>query len=127
MKRSNFFKTLATLIASPSIIGEIDWDKKPKQECLFDAKRVAEEFNKTGNIYYDSPRPKHLAIDDEMPKYYTERNKKYKENKKWAKGYPEISYDESMLKFHYKPLYENTIELPNGNVLMYGTNTIHYR
>lgn len=71
MNRGNFFKSLVTLLAAPSIISEIDWDKK--QECVWDAKRVAEEFNKTGNVYYDAP-PIHRVMSDEFPKWHIERN-----------------------------------------------------
>lgn len=42
MNRSNFFKNLLTLIASPSIIGEIDWDKKPSYPKVFKSIRIAD-------------------------------------------------------------------------------------
>ncbi len=56
MNRSNFFKSLITLIVSPSVIGDIDWEK-PKKKLIFgkakkNNKQLISELQLLTPIYY---------------------------------------------------------------------------
>jgi hypothetical protein len=55
MQRKNFFKALATLIASPSIISEIDWDKKPNR-TYSNGKIDVDKFKEAIELYKNPPQ-----------------------------------------------------------------------
>ena len=71
MNRSNFFKSVVTLLAYPSIISEIDWDKKQQNnlpinnnKIAYDAPVWASSYHINRNViyYYENRELKEIKV-----------------------------------------------------------------
>lgn len=72
MKRSTFFKSLATFIAAPSIVKDIGITPTlVVEEAAMTSAEIVAMHNATGNLFYD--------VNVLIPQYFKEYNQKYKD------------------------------------------------